>query len=199
MFLLTHEEGRDEAMLGQVAGELDYRLFGWSITVGRFDARTGEASSDEVDPLAVLDAVVSLPEKSLLILRDFHAFLAESNPLLYRKLKDALLHAKTANKTLILLGSELELPLEVEKIISVVELALPSLAELRAVLVNLCEENEKLMPENEDAVLDAFGGLSTHEAEDAFCLTAPNRRCPFCPFHRAACDRSPSPSACRLR
>jgi SpoVK/Ycf46/Vps4 family AAA+-type ATPase len=171
LFLLTHEEGRAEAMLTRVAAELSYQLFGWSITVGRFDAKTGEAASDEADPMAVLDAVTGLPEKSLLILRDFHAFFAEPNPLLFRKLKDALLHAKTANKTLILLGSELKLPPEVEKLISVVELALPSRAELRAVLVNLCEQNEKLMPENEDAVLDALGGLTTHEAEDALSLS----------------------------
>jgi hypothetical protein len=89
LFLLTHEEGRAEAMLTRVADELSYHRFGWSITVGRFDAKIGEAASDEADPMAVLDAVVSLPEKSLLILRDFHAFFAEPNPLLFRKLKDA--------------------------------------------------------------------------------------------------------------
>lgn len=121
--------------------------------------------------MAVLDAVTGLPEKSLLILRDFHAFFAEPNPLLFRKLKDALLHAKTANKTLILLGSELKLPPEVEKLIAVVELALPSRDELRAVLTNLCAQNEREVPAAVDAILDALGGMTTHDAEDALSLS----------------------------
>lgn len=171
LFLLTHEKARAEAVLTRVADELSYHLFGLSITVGRFDAKTGENARNEADSMAVLDAVVSLPEKSLLILRDFHAFFVEPNPCSSASARMRCSHAKTANRTLILLGSELNLPPEMEKRISVFEIALPSRGELRTVLVNLCEQNEKLLPENEDAVLDALGGLPPHEAEDALSLS----------------------------
>ncbi|MEA3207887.1 MAG: hypothetical protein QOE70_944 [Chthoniobacter sp.] len=171
LFLLTHEEGRAEAMLAGVAEELGYQLHAWSINAGRFDVRAGTVASDEQDPMAVLDAVPGLPEKCLLILRDFHQFLAEPNPMLFRKLKDALLHAKTANKTLILLGAELKLPAEVEKLISVVDLPLPGRDELRAVLAGLCVTNEREIPGETDTILDALGGLTTHEAEDALSLS----------------------------
>lgn len=85
LLLITHEEGRAEAMLTSVAEGLDYELHAWSINSGRFDVRAGTLASDEQDPMAVLDAVLSLPEKTLLILRDFHGILAEPNPMLSRK------------------------------------------------------------------------------------------------------------------
>ena len=64
----------------------------------------------------MLDAVTGLPEKCLLVCAT-STFLGRADPMLVRKLKDALLHAKTANKTLILLGAELKLPADVEKLI----------------------------------------------------------------------------------
>ena len=88
-----------------------------------------------------------------------------------RLLKDALLHAKGANKTLILLGTEFKLPASVEKLVSVVELPLPSRDELRAVLTTLCTTNERTIPANLDTILDALGGMTTHEAEDALSLS----------------------------
>ena len=42
--------------------------------------------------------------KTLILLRDFHLFLQDPNPILIRQLKDVLQMAKTKSKTLIILG-----------------------------------------------------------------------------------------------
>ena len=56
------------------------------------------------DPLEALLAIQDLKEKSIVLLRDFHLFLHDPNPILIRQFKDVLQEAKTKSKTLIVLG-----------------------------------------------------------------------------------------------
>jgi len=86
IYLVSHEEPRAEAMLLRATQEISYHLHAWSITQGRLDVGSG-ATFDDADPLAVLDSIGSLPESTVLVLRDYHLFLADPNPLLYRKFK----------------------------------------------------------------------------------------------------------------
>lgn len=177
LYIVTHEEQRAEAMLQATVAELkakhnqQWSLFGWTIAQGRFDITTGEAFDE--DQLGVLDAVAGLPEKSILVLKDYHLILGEPNPLVYRKLKDALLRAKTENKCVIILAPRLLLTQELEKMFSVVDLPLPTRDELEVVLKGICEGNGKKLPKGDDliTVLDAAKGLTSSEAEDAFALS----------------------------
>ncbi len=194
LYLVTHEEQRAEAMiaagiekLNAVAGVSDpganhqpgsqnpataWQLHCWSVTTGRFNTDGTESAPDD-DPMSVLDAVAKMPEQSVLILKDYHLFLAEPNPLIYRKLKDTLLYAKTASKTLIILAPVLKLPPELEKFFAVIEFALPEKPQLQEVLERICQRNELDMPAEFalDNALAAASGLTTNEAEDAFALS----------------------------
>ncbi|MEA3207658.1 MAG: hypothetical protein QOE70_715 [Chthoniobacter sp.] len=169
LFIITHEEGRAEAAIAAIAEEIGYEIHAWSISAGRLNVRSGTVTDEDI--LAVLNFIPALPEKALLILRDFDELLAEPNPLINRLLKDGLLHAKSANKTIILLGTEFKLPPSIEKLISVVELPFPSRDELRTVLTTLCTVNGRAMPDDADSIIDALGGMTTHEAEDALSLS----------------------------
>ena len=174
IYLISSEEQRVEAMLKTMAEGLQYALHAWSLSVGRIDAMTGE-SKGENDAIEVLDGFMSMPEQSILLLRDYHLFMSPDTggPMLLRKLKDALLHAKTAQKTIVILAPTLKLPVELEKLFTVTEFSLPDKAELRQVLVNLCESTDRKLPVNGtlESLLDAASGLTTPEAEDAFALS----------------------------
>ena len=87
-----------------------------------------------IDPLEALIAIQDLKEKSMVLLRDFHLFLQDPNPILIRQFKDVLQKAKTQNKTLIILGCRLCLPPELEREITVIEFALPGKQQLGLVL-----------------------------------------------------------------
>ena len=91
------------------------------------------------DPLEALIAIRDLKEKTLILLRDFHLFLQDPNPILIRQLKDVLQMAKTKSKTLIILGCRMVLPPELERELTVIEFALPGKEELRAVLGGIME------------------------------------------------------------
>lgn len=172
IYLTSFEEQRAESMIRGVADQLEYALHAWSCTAGRIDVRTGAAFGEQ-DPTEVLAAIHGLPEKTILLLRDFHLVLAEPNPIIYRMVKDACLHAKTAQKTIIILSPIFKLPEELSKHFVMEEFQLPQRDELQSLLATFCESTGKPMPEGDalDAVLDASMGLITTEAEDAYALS----------------------------
>ena len=91
------------------------------------------------DPLEALMAIREMKEKTLILLRDFHLFLQDPNPILIRQLKDVLQEAKTKYKTLIILGCRMVLPPELERELTVIEFALPGKEELGQVLAGIME------------------------------------------------------------
>jgi ATP-dependent 26S proteasome regulatory subunit len=176
LYLVSPEEQRVEAELKAVAADLDYQLFVWSVADGLVNV-TNRTVHNATDPLEVLEAVAELPERSLLLLKDFHLFLAEPNPFLIRKLKDTLLIAKTRQKPLVILGCRLCLPPELERELTVIEHALPDRDQLGTVLDGICNSAGQSPPDGEprDQLVAAASGLTTMEAENAFALAVVER------------------------
>src|SRR5438046_10083599 len=84
LYLVTPEEQRVEAEFKAIAEELGFALHVWSATSGLLDV-TSKSIRDCNDPMAVLLAVAELQDKAIILLRDFHAFLAcDPNPTLVR-------------------------------------------------------------------------------------------------------------------
>jgi hypothetical protein len=134
IYLVSPEEQRVEAELKGIAREVGFKLYAWSTTAGLIDTEKGAARQAN-DPMEALLAIQELPEKTIVILRDFHLFLnGDPNPVLLRQLKDTLQHAKSRNKPLIILGCRLCLPPELEREVTVVEFSLPGKDELSQVL-----------------------------------------------------------------
>jgi hypothetical protein len=172
LYLVSHEEQRVDAELKTIAQDLKYSLLFWSAVDGLVDAAKGTTNAAN-DPLEALLAIQDLKEKTIILLRDFHLFLLDPNPVLVRKFKDVLQEAKTRSKTLIILGCRLALPPELERELTVIEFALPDKAALGQVLDGIMESAQlPALPEQErERALDASSGLTTIEAENAFALS----------------------------
>jgi AAA+ superfamily predicted ATPase len=171
--LQSHEEHRCQAMLRSVADDLGYHIHNWSLTTGRTDVATGQSYGEDGNPVEVLDGIMGAPEKTLCILNDYHHFLDQPNPVVYRKIKEVLWHAKASQKCLILLAPTIKLPPDLEKMMVLLDFELPSKDELTSVIDNLCKSNDRTLPDTQTLgkVLDALSGLTTTEAEDALALT----------------------------
>ena len=173
LYLVSHEEQRMDAELIRVCQELKYSLYFWSVVDGLIDPQKGQPVKAANDPLEALLGIQELKERSIVVLKDFHLFLADPNPVLIRQFKDVLQAAKTRNKTLIIVGCRLCLPPELEREITVVECSLPDKEQLGLVLAGILESAkiDPLEADLRDRVLDAAGGLTTIEAENAFALS----------------------------
>ncbi|MBI5252615.1 MAG: AAA family ATPase [Desulfomonile tiedjei] len=171
--IVSPEEQRVEAIIKQVAGEVGYGLHAWSVTDGLLDTVNGTIKEIN-DPMDVLLAIEGLPEKNLILLRDFHLFLGnDPNPVLVRKLKDVLHRSKTEAKTMLLLGCRCELPPELQREVTTLTFSLPGREELEPVLEGLLESAPqlKLKPQEREQLLEATRGLTTIEAENALALS----------------------------
>jgi len=172
IYIVSSEETRVESEIKAVAKELNHGLYAWSITEGLVDTADG-GSHEGQDPQEMLLHVAELPENTMVLLRDFHQFLENGNPVLIRTLKDVMRAAKTKGKVLIALACRLVLPPEIERDFMVLEFALPDKDALGMVLDNIAESGAKAKPKGEkrDLLLDSASGLTTIEAENAFALS----------------------------
>ena len=182
LYVTSYEEARVQHEFVNIVRHLDsikkpddggFNLYLWSVTQGINCVTDSPPSaiSDTEDPMEMLNHFVKLPERSILIARDFHAYLGDANPLLVRKLKDALLLGKMANRVFVVCGCLLKLPPELEKEIAVVEFKLPDREQLLVVLEGIAKSAGIHLDGNTDGILDAASGLTTSEAEDAFALS----------------------------
>jgi SpoVK/Ycf46/Vps4 family AAA+-type ATPase len=177
LYLVSHEETRAEAEVKAAAQATNHSLAAWSATTGLVDTSDGRVLAGE-DPMEAVTALAALPDDTVAVFRDLHLFLQDSNPVLVRALKDALVHAKAKGKCLVLVGCRRVLPPELEREFTTVELKLPGKQELGIVLDGICD-SAKLKKAKGDAreqILDAATGLTCVEAENAFALSVVRNR-----------------------
>lgn len=192
IYVTTYEEVRIEAEMLKIIpflnsvkkdpNDKDWDFYIWSCTSGilKLTMPGGKPGRiEETDnPMAALIAwQEKCPERSILLARDFHAFLDSAagppDPQLVRQLKEVLMKGKEINKVFIICGAKFSLPIELHKEMATVEFQLPDKAQLGVVLDEFCKASGLHLNNDErDAVLDASSGLTTSEAEDAFALSA---------------------------
>lgn len=174
LYVVSPEEQRVEAEFKAIAKDTAFDLCFWSCVDGLINTSTSN-QNNFIDPLEALEAVSQLKEKTIILLKDFHLFLVDPNPVLLRKFENVLAEAKTRNQVLIVLGCRVCLPAELEREITVIEFKLPDKEQLSLVLDGVIEsagESGKEIPQlDREAVLDAAAGLTTTEAENAYALS----------------------------
>src|SRR5690606_27854759 len=135
-------ELRAEAEYRHAAEELGYSLYAWSLPRGLMNVGTGQVQSIG-DPVDALNAVRDPPEKSMLVLTDFHAFLGDAmqpaSPLVVSTLKDRLREARGQQKAIVIQSCRLQIPPELTKWLTVIEHRLPDTGVLAVIAESLAE------------------------------------------------------------
>ena len=133
LWIVTPEETRALAEIDGLAKDQRKPLYLWSATSGVVNAAiSGKPDSAKRDPLSLISELMEHNGAGIWIIRDFHPFLRDHN--VVRRLREAAFHLKASNKTAILLGPVLNIPIELEKEITVVDFSLPSREDLQAQL-----------------------------------------------------------------
>jgi len=173
VWLVTWEEQRLEAILGELAESHGKALITWSVGKGFRRVRGGRVPEGSTQPLEALAAVEKLSEPALVVLKDFHPFLTD--PVVVRGLRDLAHHLKSTFTTVFVLSPTLAIPVELEKDVSVLDIPLPTYGDLLQLLkeiVTLVRKNKRaeveLSRDDADRLLRAALGLTLSEAENAF-------------------------------
>jgi SpoVK/Ycf46/Vps4 family AAA+-type ATPase len=175
IYLVTWEEQRLDAILQELAQSHGKALFSWSITRGLRRAGAGRGAGDEgaKEPVEALAAIEKISEPSLVILKDFHPFL--SDPTVVRALRELAQSLKATYNTVIVLSPVLQIPPELEKEITVLDIPLPTSRDLYNLLkeiVSVVRQSNRatidLRREDAEQLIKAALGLTLSEAENAF-------------------------------
>jgi len=180
LYLTTFEYDRTKQKLRGIAKTLNksYQFYEWNCVngLGKRELKDNSFSyiENNEEPEQLLRHIASQSEKDdseIYILEDFHDFIEEKNiKIQLRQLAEKL---RFFRKHIIIVSSVLNLPIELEKYITVIELALPGRTDLEQVLMRVAN-SAKVEIDNDlkKKLIDAALGMTVMEADLAFCLAA---------------------------
>jgi ATP-dependent 26S proteasome regulatory subunit len=183
LYLLTHEEARLENLISGLAKKQSKQLFVWTATQGlrQYQDSTGTPAErgEHNDPVEVINHIQSHASAAIFLLKDFHPFLED--PHVIRRLRDAAHDLKGTYKSILIASPRLNLPVELEKDVTLIDIPLPDANELfellKSVYTTVAQKNRaavKLNTEEGWALVRAAQGLTLTEAENAFAKSVVN-------------------------
>ncbi len=183
LYIVSWEEKKVDRLLSRVASRRGKKVFTWSFTQGieplgaPLDPSKAKNNATR-DPQAALDHVLISNESALFLFKDLHPFLTKNNFAVVRKLREVAQAIKNSYKTLIIVSPVLELPVELEKDVTVIHLELPGVEEFNELLDRIIREvrdnpnvRVKVDESSRERVLKAALGLTLAEAENVFAKT----------------------------
>lgn len=174
--IITHEELRVQLAIKSVAEKLNKKLVLWTCTQGLIDVEVDQvhcrdAGKNPNTLFTELIEEISLlkdnDEKRIFVLSDFQPFF--SSPQITRRFRDVVTTFKDKQCNVILVGAELQLPISLQKDITIIDFNLPTSKDLELILNSMATTNEiKIEDAEKEHVIRAATGLTSEEAENAF-------------------------------
>lgn len=166
VYVVTWEERRVEEAVKGIADKLQRKLHTWSVTQGMKPPvmRTSGPNKPSSLPseLEALALVHEAEEFTVFLLKDFHAYMKDSR--VVRLLRDLAVRLRGRAQTLFVVAPVLNLPVELEKDVTVIEFPLPKTDEIGKQV----EDVIKAMKDNKsvDVALEAdMRELIVHSAQ----------------------------------
>ena len=161
IYINTIEEDRIEYVIRKnIKTNLNRSIYSWDFVDGYTNNPNNEGFAKR-NPLQALELVERLSSETpaLFILKDFNRFLTDLS--ISRKLRNISRILKLQPKTIIIIGSELNIPIELQDLITVLQFQLPSESEINQELERLINSlNIKLEPQLFESLSRACQGLS---------------------------------------
>lgn len=176
VYVVSWEERRVEQALQSVSQTLNRKLHSWSVTQGMKPAvvrTTGPANPSQLPgELEALALIHEAPEYSVFLLKDFHVYMRDSR--VVRLMRDLAARLRGRTQTLFIVSPSLNLPVELEKDVTVMEFPFPEPPEIEAQIKEAAEaakDNPKLdlalAPEQLELLVRSAQGLTADEIESA--------------------------------
>lgn len=177
LYLVTWEEDRAMYLLLKIARAQKKNLAVWTATDGMATIEVASGLREMTDkgrkPLEALNAILQDAQPCIYVLKDFHPYLKD--PVVIRQLRDLCHALRRSYKTVVLLSPLLELPFELQKSVTVVDLPVPGRQVMEGLLDELIREvsaggkaRVDLSESDRDRLVTAVLGLTLDEAERVF-------------------------------
>lgn len=134
---------------------------------GLYEIIRTEPGPGPADPYQILETIEHYPESGIFVLADYHHYLREQNPdpITVRKVRDLFADLKDTRKTIIMICPRLNLPGDLEKEITYLDLPLPSRDELGAMLDQAVAEIREIAEEGDERTREALAVIEPQLAD----------------------------------
>ena len=176
IWIQTHEPDEAERELIHQAHKQHWKIAVWDVANGlRLPGVASNGESSGGDPLAALRALPALADEkgtAVLVLHNFHRFLANSIEVVQTAFNQ-LIAGKQQRTFVVVLSPIVHIPIELEKLFVVIDHALPDKEQLTRIAREVTSDHPEDLPKDDhlQRVLDAAAGLTRYEAEGAFALS----------------------------
>ncbi len=133
----VEEERAEEVVIGMAQG-LGTALFIWTATDGMHRYGLQNVMYKTQEPMAALSTIGESTFDAIYLLKGFHRYL--DDPLVVRKLQDISSDFRQRKRSIIILAPQVELPAELAAYAVVMPLELPSVEELKELIVRLMHQ-----------------------------------------------------------
>lgn len=193
IYMESWEEKRIINLINEIAEDKELiktnrTVYTWSSTSGLINTTTKSVINDECALVEAIENFIKLSENAILILKDVHKDLSEKTIHLgvtkdiTRVLRDTADNLRGSDyvKNIVIIAPVLEIPIELQKDITVFDFALPNVTEIKELLDSMIESNfgeECKLDEDEKSLLAKTAqGLTLQEAENAFARAMVERK-----------------------
>ena len=154
-------------------GKLFTDILQWSITDGMRSIDEKISQAKLPGPYEALEAICKNTTKTLYLLHDFHPYINDSR--IIRKLRDAYHKLQATGSCIVIISPKLDIPLDLEKEISIFHYPLPSLKSIERIYSQIehgVSQNKNLNINLNDAekssLIEAGLGLTEKELKNVF-------------------------------
>lgn len=161
IYVPTREEERLEKAIATAAQTAGGRsLYLWDFVEG-YQGSPNDVGFGKRNPIQALEFIENLPHQapSIVVLRDFHRFLDDVG--VARKLRNLARSLKAQPKTIVLISPEIAIPPDLSEILTVLDFALPTVAEIRSEIDRLASATGQVLDaSSQDDLARSSQGLS---------------------------------------
>ena len=175
IWIQSHEHEDALAEIAQLCRQENWQLASWDVSRGlQLPGHSSEppidASPDPLSAVRSLGAMASPDTSALLVLHNFHRFLGSAE--VVQTLIQQITAGKQHRTFVIILSPIVQIPVELEKLMVVIEHELPDHEQLEQIARGVATEAGELPAGPQlESLLDASAGLTRYEAEAAFSLS----------------------------
>jgi len=176
IWIQSHEHDDAVQEIARLCSQENWRLFSWDIDQGLRSASSTDdtVSASGSDPLAAVRSLAATgggeDAPTLLVLRNFHRFLNSAE--IVQAVARQITQGKNSRTFIVVLSPVVQIPVELEKLLVVIEHELPDRQQIEEIARSIATEEGEL-PEDAglQRVLDAAAGLTRYETENAISLS----------------------------
>lgn len=187
IWLVSHEESRVLRLIKEISKDLKTpkTVISWSSTKGFFDGDKliDDTAADTSTAFRQITEKALAGEPLIYVFFDLHKLL-EREAVTYRLMRDAFEALKRSKISVIIVGPEAKIPLELQKVITVLDVPLPKKEDLRPIVERVIKSTEAaagieigLPPNGQfDKALESLQGLTEAEAENVIARSIVAKR-----------------------